>query len=175
MLVSEGNFHGQPVAIALDALAMAVSELASIAERRVERLVNPNLSDGLPAFLTTRRRAQLRVHDPAVRRRVARQREQGRCRHPAIGRLDPDERGAGGSCVDGQHGGATPIAPDFSRRGVEVLNAPGKVNAKDTVSFQLSKLDLTSLGTPKSTAVTVEFTDGKGKRTVVDTVGVTNS
>src|SRR3712207_2520115 len=52
MLVSNGNFHGQPLAFALDALAMAVSELASISERRVERLVNPSLSDGLPAFLT---------------------------------------------------------------------------------------------------------------------------
>ena len=51
-LVSNGNFHGQPVAFALDALAMAVSELASISERRTERLVNPALSDGLPAFLT---------------------------------------------------------------------------------------------------------------------------
>jgi histidine ammonia-lyase len=50
-LVSNGNFHGQPLAFALDTLAMAVSELASISERRVERLVNPNLSDGLPAFL----------------------------------------------------------------------------------------------------------------------------
>jgi len=53
VLVSNGNFHGQPLAFALDALAMAVSELANISERRVERLVNPNLSDGLPAFLTT--------------------------------------------------------------------------------------------------------------------------
>src|SRR3989440_8440477 len=53
LLVSNGNFHGQPLAFALDALAMACSELASISERRVERLVNPNLSDGLPAFLTT--------------------------------------------------------------------------------------------------------------------------
>jgi histidine ammonia-lyase len=52
MLVSNGNFHGQPLAFALDALAMAVSELANISERRVERLVNPSLSDGLPAFLT---------------------------------------------------------------------------------------------------------------------------
>jgi histidine ammonia-lyase len=51
-LVSNGNFHGQPVAFALDALAMAASELASISERRTERLVNPALSDGLPAFLT---------------------------------------------------------------------------------------------------------------------------
>jgi histidine ammonia-lyase len=51
-LVSNGNFHGQPLAFALDALAMAVAELADISERRVERLVNPSLSDGLPAFLT---------------------------------------------------------------------------------------------------------------------------
>ena len=53
ILVSNGNFHGQPLAFALDALAMAVSELANISERRLDRLVNPNLSDGLPAFLTT--------------------------------------------------------------------------------------------------------------------------
>jgi histidine ammonia-lyase len=50
-LVSNGNFHGQPVAFALDSIAIAVAELASISERRVERLVNPSLS-GLPAFLT---------------------------------------------------------------------------------------------------------------------------
>src|ERR671915_1905871 len=52
LLVSNGNFHGQPLAFALDALAMAVSELANISERRVERAVHPSLSDGLPAFLT---------------------------------------------------------------------------------------------------------------------------
>jgi histidine ammonia-lyase len=51
-LVSNGNFHGQPLAFALDATAIALAELASISERRVERLVNPSLSDGLPAFLT---------------------------------------------------------------------------------------------------------------------------
>jgi histidine ammonia-lyase len=50
-IVSNGNFHGQPLAFALDALAMAASELASISERRTERLVNPSLSEGLPAFL----------------------------------------------------------------------------------------------------------------------------
>jgi histidine ammonia-lyase len=52
LLLSNGNFHGQPLAFALDALAIAVSELANISERRVERLVNPSLSEGLPAFLT---------------------------------------------------------------------------------------------------------------------------
>jgi histidine ammonia-lyase len=51
LIVSAGNFHGQPLAFALDVLAMAVAELASISERRVERLVNPSLSDGLPPFL----------------------------------------------------------------------------------------------------------------------------
>lgn len=50
-LISGGNFHGQPVAIALDSASIAVAELASISERRVEQLVNPSLSNGLPAFL----------------------------------------------------------------------------------------------------------------------------
>ena len=47
-----GNFHGQPVALAMDFMGMAVAELANISERRIERLVNPNLS-GLPAFLVS--------------------------------------------------------------------------------------------------------------------------
>ena len=50
-MISGGNFHGQPVALALDAAAMAVAELANISERRVEQLVNPHLSSGLPPFL----------------------------------------------------------------------------------------------------------------------------
>jgi len=50
-VVSGGNFHGQPLAIALDLLAIAVAELANISERRVEQLVNPALSSGLPPFL----------------------------------------------------------------------------------------------------------------------------
>jgi histidine ammonia-lyase len=49
-IVSGGNFHGQPVSLALDVLAIAASHLASISERRVEQLVNPSLS-GLPPFL----------------------------------------------------------------------------------------------------------------------------
>jgi histidine ammonia-lyase len=53
-VVSAGNFHGQPLAFALDTLAMAAAELASISERRTERLVNPSLSEGLPPFLVER-------------------------------------------------------------------------------------------------------------------------
>lgn len=49
-ILSGGNFHGQPVALAADILAIATAELGSISERRTERLVNPTLS-GLPAFL----------------------------------------------------------------------------------------------------------------------------
>lgn len=51
-VVSGGNFHGQPLALALDFLATAVSELANISERRIERLVNPALNGELPPFLT---------------------------------------------------------------------------------------------------------------------------
>jgi histidine ammonia-lyase len=51
-LLSGGNFHGQSVAMALDFLAIALTNLATISERRIDRLVNPDLNQGLPAFLT---------------------------------------------------------------------------------------------------------------------------
>ncbi len=50
-VISGGNFHGQPIAFAMDFLKIAMAELANISERRIERLVNPQLSD-LPAFLS---------------------------------------------------------------------------------------------------------------------------
>jgi len=52
-ILSGGNFHGEPVAFALDFLAIALSALAGISERRVERLVNPSLNEGLPPFLAS--------------------------------------------------------------------------------------------------------------------------
>ncbi|MEK3787044.1 histidine ammonia-lyase [Paenibacillus sp. FSL K6-1230] len=51
-VISGGNFHGQPIALAMDHLSICSSELANIAERRIERLVNPQLNEGLPPFLT---------------------------------------------------------------------------------------------------------------------------
>jgi histidine ammonia-lyase len=54
VVVSGGNFHAQIVSQALDLLTIAVADLAAIAERRVERLLNPDLSMGLPAFLAAR-------------------------------------------------------------------------------------------------------------------------
>ena len=50
-VISGGNFHGQPIAIAMDFMKIAVAEFASISERRIERLVNPQLND-LPPFLS---------------------------------------------------------------------------------------------------------------------------
>lgn len=52
-VISGGNFHGQPMAIAFDTLKIALAEFADISERRAERLINPQLSEGLPPFLTT--------------------------------------------------------------------------------------------------------------------------
>lgn len=56
-VLSGGNFHGQPIALALDVLGIALVTLAGLAERRLERVVNPDLSSGLPAFL---------AHDPGL-------------------------------------------------------------------------------------------------------------
>ena len=50
--ISGGNFHGQPMALAFDFLGIALAEYANISERRIERLVNPQLSANLPAFLS---------------------------------------------------------------------------------------------------------------------------
>lgn len=53
-VLSGGNFHGQPLAFALDSMATALAALSAISERRVDRLVNPALNEDLPAFLASR-------------------------------------------------------------------------------------------------------------------------
>src|SRR5260370_29564014 len=50
--LSGGNFHGAPVAFALGDAAIVLTDLAGISERRIERLINPDLNEGLPPFLT---------------------------------------------------------------------------------------------------------------------------
>ena len=52
LVISGGNFHGQPIAFAMDFLKIGMAELANVSERRIERLVNPQLNEGLPAFLS---------------------------------------------------------------------------------------------------------------------------
>lgn len=53
-IISGGNFHGAPLALALDYAAIAMTDLMAISERRIDRLVNPDLNEGLPPFLTPR-------------------------------------------------------------------------------------------------------------------------
>ncbi len=53
-ILSGGNFHGAPLALALDYAAIAVTDLISISERRIDRLINPDINEGLPAFLSDR-------------------------------------------------------------------------------------------------------------------------
>jgi histidine ammonia-lyase len=50
-VLSGGNFHGAPLGLALDYAAIAVTDLMSISERRIDRLINPDVNEGLPAFL----------------------------------------------------------------------------------------------------------------------------
>lgn len=52
-VLSGGNFHGAPLALALDYAAIAMTDLASISERRLDRLINPDINEHLPAFLTS--------------------------------------------------------------------------------------------------------------------------
>ncbi|GGA23471.1 histidine ammonia-lyase [Psychrobacillus lasiicapitis] len=51
-VISGGNFHGQSIAFAMDFLKIGIAELANVSERRIERLVNPQLNEGLPPFLS---------------------------------------------------------------------------------------------------------------------------
>ncbi|SER98762.1 histidine ammonia-lyase [Psychrobacillus sp. OK032] len=51
-VISGGNFHGQPIAFVMDFLKIGIAELANVSKRRIERLVNPQLNEGLPPFLS---------------------------------------------------------------------------------------------------------------------------
>ena len=78
-VLSGGNFHGAPLALAFDCRRHRADDLASIAERRIDRLVNPDLNEGLPAFLAARPGGLQRLHDRARRGRLAAERMQGAC------------------------------------------------------------------------------------------------
>ena len=76
-VISGGNFHGQPLAFALDYLAIVLTALAGISERRIERLVNPALSEGLPPFLAPDAGINSGFMMPQVTAAAPGQREQG--------------------------------------------------------------------------------------------------
>ena len=115
LLVSNGNFHGQPLAFALDALAMAVAELASISERRVERLVNPSLSGGLPPFLTVDGglNSGFMIPQYVAASLVS---ENKVLAHPASVDSIPTSAGPGGSRLDGERRRAEGVAGARERR-----------------------------------------------------------
>ncbi len=73
-IISGGNFHGQPLAMAADQVAIAIATLGGISERRIEQMTNP-LTSLLPAFLTPRARPEFRLHDRASNCRRSDQRK----------------------------------------------------------------------------------------------------
>ena len=103
-ILSGGNFHGQPLSLPLDHLALALCELASFSERRIYALLSPGYA-GLPPFLTPRPGLSLRADDRPVRGRRAGQRVAGAL-PPGGRRVDPDQRRAGGLQLDGRAGRA---------------------------------------------------------------------
>ena len=109
---SGGNFHGMPVAVALDALALSLVSLASISDRRLYRLLDATRSNGLPPFLVPESGlnsgfmlVQYTAASLVSRVQVA--------RASRVGRLDPVERGSGGSR---QHGDDRRTARPCRRR-----------------------------------------------------------
>ena len=80
-IISGGNFHGQPLAMAADQVAIAIATLSGIAERRIEQMTNP-LTSMLPALSHSRSRPEFRLHDRASHRRRAYQRKSRACHSP---------------------------------------------------------------------------------------------
>ena len=99
-VISGGNFHGEPIALALDFAKLAVAELGSISERRTALLVDARLNGGLPPFLAPAVGRRLRDDDLPVHGGGPRLRAQGP-RPSGVGRLDPDVRQPGGPRLDG--------------------------------------------------------------------------
>ncbi len=93
-VISGGNFHGQPMAFVLDFLGIALSALAGISERRLERMVNPALSEGLPPFLAPGAGLNSGFMMPQVSGGVTGQRKQS-AGASRVGRFDYDFRKQG--------------------------------------------------------------------------------
>ena len=113
-VISAGHFHGMPLALAMSYVKAAIPVLASISERRLNKLVDPATNDGLPA-VPDRQRGRHRIgpHDRAVHRRGDRQRPR-QPRDAGVGVLDPDQRQRRGPRLDGRQRSA-PRAGDGRR------------------------------------------------------------
>ena len=99
-VISGGNFHGEPIALALDFAKIALAELGSISERRTALLVDPRLNGGLPPFLAAASGIDSGMMIYQYTAAALASREQG-ARPSGLGRLDPDEREPGGPRLDG--------------------------------------------------------------------------
>ena len=104
-IVSGGNFHGQPVAVAMDALATATVGMASISERRLYRLARPGAVERAPALPRAGERSEQRVHARPVHGGVARLGVEV-ARASRVGRFDPVLGRTGGPRLDGDDGRA---------------------------------------------------------------------
>ena len=114
-VISGGNFHGEPIALALDFAKLALAELGSISERRTALLVDHRLNGGLPPFLAHASGRRVRDDDLPVHGRGPRARAQG-AGPPGVRRLHPDVGEPGGPRLDGLDRGATrPVGADRRR------------------------------------------------------------
>ena len=107
LVISGGNFHGEPVALALDLAKLAIAELGAISERRVALLLDPRLNDGLPAFLGAASGLDSGLIDPAVHGGRPGLGIEG-AGTSRLGRFDPHLGQPGGPRLDGLHRRAPP-------------------------------------------------------------------
>ena len=100
-VISGGNFHGEPIALALDFAKLALAELGSISERRTALLVDARLNGGLPPFLAASSGIDsgMMIYQYTA---AALASEHKVLAHPVVGRFDPDQRQPGGPRVDGR-------------------------------------------------------------------------
>lgn len=133
LVLSAGNFHGQPVALAMDYAKIALAEPASISERRTEKMLDPAFS-GLPAFLAAQGglHSGLMISQYTAASLVSKNKVLA---HPASGGLHPHQRQPGGPRVHGHHGcpprphGPGEPAPRAGHRGP---GSPGSLGVPPT-------------------------------------------
>ena len=110
-VISGGNFHGEPIALALDFAKLALAELGSISERRTALLVDPRLNGGLPPFLAASSGVESGMMIYQYTAAALASRAQG-AGPPGLRRLDPDVGEPGGPRLDGLDRGAPrPVRP----------------------------------------------------------------
>ncbi len=115
-VLSGGNFHGAPLALALDYAAIALTDLMSISERRTDRLVNPDLNEGLPPFLAPHAGNAFRFYDSRTSPPSSLLNEAKVLAHPASVDNLPTSGGKEDHVSMGMTGGAE-AADDCGKRG----------------------------------------------------------